>query len=507
MPKKLALSNRRKSNGRPPKKTKSPSQPEFVSYRQIATHGAFWNIGLATANKVITLVGQVVLAWLLTPADMGVAGFAIAMVGLTAFLSAGGVGDVLLQRGRFKQESPQGLWLSIFLSVCIAGLVSLMIPINILSGRNDLTGLLIILAFSCLLSFANPILGTQLKSDLDFKRLSIAHFLEGLTYTSFALLFAKLGLGPYSLILPVIPRTLIGAGYIIWHEGWPTFEKPKLPLIRKLAKQTISLALTGFSRGLQMQMPILIVGIYIGATETGHFFWGYTIASQAVFLLATNLQQVLTPVFIKLNSDPKRQITAVLKAAKFMTVLLALACGLQALLAKPILEKFFSETWHNSIPVITWISLGLSWQGILITISSWLTAIGNYRNLLLSNAVPTLIVSLFTFFGIFNGGLEGAAIGGGIGLLIGSSYCLRFIPLRAALDETHKTLIPILLTITTWIAAYRFISAFTPLHLQLAGSMAFIFFGFTIWWHLDDGTFKESINGILRRQKAEKWTP
>ncbi len=383
---------------------------------EIAAHGAIWNIGLAMSNKVVTLIGQILLALLLIPADMGLAGMAMAATGFTAFLSAGGIGDVLIQRKRYEKEAGQALWLSLILSFFTALLIAMIIPVMILTGRTSLSGLLLILAFGSLVGTPNAVLGGRLKNNLDFKHLAISHFIEGAVFTGCALLFARMGLGPYALVLPIIPRLLAGAGYIIWREGLPNLEAPNFSKIKQLFKPTVSLALTGFFVGLQTQAPIFFVGLVLNSTQTGYFTWGWSVAGQAVFLLAVNLRQVLMPVFTKMGDNRERQMTAVFKSIWVMTAVLTVFCGLQALLAKPLLEAFFPAKWHPAGPVITWISLGLVFQGVWISVSSWLNAIGRYRDLLWISASPALLAAGLAFLGARLNGAEGAAVGTGIGI-------------------------------------------------------------------------------------------
>ncbi|HEY5039783.1 MAG TPA: oligosaccharide flippase family protein, partial [bacterium] len=260
-------------------------------FSKIATHGAFWNVGFAAANKVVTLGGQLTLAWLLTPKDMGLAGMANAMAAFTAFLSAGSIGDVLIQRNKYSHEAGQGLWLSLFLSLATACLIALMSPFAALFGRGDLSGLLLVLVLPALAGFSNTILAAHLKHNLAFKNMAFTLFLEGMVYTTVTILLAWFGFGPYSLILSRVPSLLAGAGYMIFKTGWPPFEKPRWKSIQILFKPAFSLSVTGMLMGLQTQAPIFVVGLLLNSVMTGYFSWGWAVAGQAVYLLASNLRQ------------------------------------------------------------------------------------------------------------------------------------------------------------------------------------------------------------------------
>ncbi len=471
-------------------------------YFGIATEGAFWNVGLAAANKVVTLVGQVILAWLLTPADMGLAGMAIAMTGFTLFVSAGGISDVLIQRNRYEKEAGQGLWISVGLCLIMTVLTLLLVPIAWMLNRRDITNLLLILALSNLIWLPNPILEAKLKNYLNFKQLSIAYFLSGVSYTFFSIFFAWLGFGPFALICPRLIQNAVQIGYMFWKEGGIPIENPRWDLIKKLIKPTLMMSLTGFFAGLQTQAPVFCVGLLLSPTSTGYFSWGWAIASQAVFLLASNLRHVLLPVFSKLKGDQERQVSAVIKSITAMTAILVVVCGIQAILAQPVLDIFFPAKWQASGPVITWISLGLSMQGIWVAVTAWLNANGQYKALLWNNMVPTVLGAVFAFCGAYWGGVNAGAMGTGVGIALGSLFSLFSFPLSALKGSLRNFFIPLLISGILWFGG----SFVTQGNLILRGLATVIFVsGSAIaWWYWDEGTLKKMVPRLFfaKYQKA-----
>jgi O-antigen/teichoic acid export membrane protein len=473
----------------------SERQNSTLGFTSIAAKGAYWNVGLAVANKIITLVGQVVLAWLLSPADMGLAGMAMAMAGFTTFLSAGGLCDVLVQRDHYEQEASQGFWLSMMMYSSMAVVIGILAPISIWIGRRELSGLLLIIAFSNLLSGVDPVLTARLKSRLDFKNLAISQFLQGITYTGFALIFAWIGFGSYALVLPIIIRVLVGTGFDFWRAGRLPLEFPRFSFIKKLFKPTFLLALTGFFIGLQTQAPIFCAGLVLSPTGTGQFAWGWAVASQTVFLLAVNLRQVLMPLFVKIGDNPERQMAAVFKSARVMTAALTLVCGLQALLAEPLVNMFFPDKWHPAGRVITWVSLGLVLQGIWISISSWLNAAGRYRELLFVSAVPAVSAAMLAYLGANIMGSEGAAIGSAVGALLGSAFSFSQITWVGFRTQVPQFIIPFLTVMIAWISCHYFISKYSNFISLGLFSMAFLVVGGLAWWYSDDGIIRR----ILRQ--------
>ncbi len=466
----------------------------------VATRGAFWNIGLAFANKGFTLVGQLVLAWILSPKDMGLAGMATAMAGIVAFMNANGVCDVLIQRGRYKEEAGQGLWLSFFLSLCTAVLIACLVPIALWMGRPELSKMLLILSFLPIADALTPILAAALKSELNFKHFAISYFWGGISYTLFAVFFAFMGLGAYSLILPVIPRALITGTSMLFKTKFPRFEKPKFDFIKTLIRPSLSISSTSFLTSLQQQAPIFCVGLVTDFTVTGHFSWGWQVASQSVFLLAVNLRQVLMPTLSKISHDPERQALAMFRAIRAITALLTIACGLQALLAQPLLIKISPLKWSPSGPVIAWISLGLIFQGVYVCLSSWLNAAGKYRELLTITILPVVLASAGAYLGAVNMGSEGAALGTALGLFLSSVISFKVIPFSVLKEQVFRFALPLSISLLTWSVLY-WLNALNNNNLYRAFIYSAIFLSVSAlsWWHWSREMFKNILENIFSK--------
>jgi O-antigen/teichoic acid export membrane protein len=467
----------------------------------VATSGAFWNIGLAVANKAFTLIGQVVLAWILTPKDMGLAGMATAMAGIVAFMNASGVCDVLIQRGRYKEEAGQGLWLSFFLSFSTALLVACLVPIASWMGRPELSKMLFILAFLPIVDALSPVLAAALKSDLNFKRFAFSAFLGGVTYTLCAVVLAAMGFGAYSLILSVIPRSLVIWISMLQKTGMPHFERPRFHFIKKLIRPSLSISLTSFLNALQQQVPIFCVGLVTNLTVTGHFSWGWQVASQAVFLLAVNLRQVLMPILSKISHDPERQAVATFRAVRAITALLMVACGFQALIAPALLIEFFPEKWDAAGPVITWISVGLIFQGVNVCFSSWLNAAGRYRDLLVVTALPVVLGSGLAYGGALIQGAEGASWGIAFGLFLSAVFSLYYMPFKVLKAQIKMFAIPFLISCAGWTIFYFFCSIHKSLAINVICSLLFLCISLFSWLLWGGEQFRDLLNAFIEKFK------
>jgi PST family polysaccharide transporter len=462
----------------------------------VAAVGFFWNIGFAALNKVFTLAGQVALAWLLLPADVGLAGMATAIAGFAAFLAPSVLTNVLVQRNRYHQEAGQALWLAVALGTAGAGVIGCLALLSSRFGRGELHGLLWVLALGALLSGPGAVLGARLKLNLDFKHLAMAHGLQGLVFTAGALVLAWFHFGPYALVLPLIPGTLVATAYILWREGWPVWQAPRPAVMGQLLRPMGALALSGSLNTLQAQAPVFMVGLILSASATGHYAWGWMVAGQAAFLLAANLRHVLLPVFARLSQDPQRQAAAAFKSARAMTAVLSLACGAQALLAGPLILAFLPAQWAPAIPVVRWVSLGLALQGLTVSAGAWLNAVGRYRSLVWVSAAAVALVAGLAWGGAWAGGAEGAAIGSALGTAAGALLFFACLPLRGRGAELFKSASTLAGTGLLWGLMDRLLPPSMPWTGLIGSTLAFLALGAGLWLSQD-----RELWGLWRRWK------
>lgn len=458
-----------------------------------AIDGAFWNVGLALTNKVVTLAGQIALAWFLVPADMGLANLALAIVSFTVVLQLGGLGDVLLRRNKYLEEAGQALSLSLvfgfLMALAIIGLGFAWPG----AQTAKLRGLLSVLAMGVIIGCPVTVYTAGLKNRLDFKGLALTQLTAGLFYTPAAVFLAWAGWGPYALIVPVVPQQMLLIAGMMYRGVRPSLEVPTWSLLRTIAKPSLSLSLTGFFIGLQSQVPVFICGFFLSSTDLGHFSWGWVVAGQTVYLLATNLREVLFPAFTRLSDDPKHMAVIALKAARAITAMLCLACGVQALLIRVAIEWLVPIKWLPAVPVVICASIGLVLQGLSISGMAWLNACGNYRILLKLSIFQVLVSMGCTWLGLEWGGLLGASLGCATGSAVGAFASVFPIGTSVLLHAGRTWWRPVAGSTVLWVLVFSLFHGHTIG--EFSGAALFVVTSAWLWWREDDG----GLAGIVDR--------
>ncbi len=347
--------------------------------------GALWITGSAALNKVITAFGQIILAWLLVPEQMGLAAQALAIAGFIGMFTAGPLGDVLVQRQEhFDQEASQVFWMALtinFFAACL--LIAIGVPATKAYGNPQVASMVVVVAISWLIASLGTVYGAQLRKNLRFKAVAMVYLMQGITFTGCAIALAAAGWGAFALIAPLIPQSVVTAVLVRLFSGPLRIEPPRLQSWSALLVPSLWLMVMPLATALQSYGPNFVVSIVLDPRETGLYAWGYALAAQGIFLLSGSLRNVFFPVLASINTETDRQFNIIVRSCRAMTAVVAPFCVLQALLAEPVMKQLFHDRWWPSAAVVSWLSLGLITQPFMVLVSASLPACGQFRLLAL----------------------------------------------------------------------------------------------------------------------------
>jgi O-antigen/teichoic acid export membrane protein len=392
--------------------------------RMVAMHGVLWNVFLAAINKVVTTVGQIVLAWYLLPQDFGLVAIASSVIALATIFTASGIDDLLVQRHRsYEQDAPQIFWISLGFNIFALGVVFCLLPIAQYHFKDARVGLLmVIMAGSWPISTLPLIMIPKLRNTHRFRDIAVLNLFEGSVFTGSAVILAYLGAGPYALALPIFIRVLFSSIAVWWLLGGLKFQVPRPSTwLSYLAPGTMLMA-GNFVAVMIIQFPNLIVGSLLDSRLTGLFSWGTLVASQAIFLLVMNLRGLFTPLFSKMHGQPERFSEAVARSLFVITALVVPICLLQAFFAGPLLETYFPKRWLEAAPVISIMSIGFMVQPVVLISQAALVAAANFGKVLLLSTIQLILVGM----GVFCGGKCNQIIGAAFGYAGAMFLCLPF---------------------------------------------------------------------------------
>lgn len=381
-----------------------------------ASRGFLWVFVNSASSKLISLVGQLVLARLLAPEDFGLIGLALTVTAFASLIEQAGITEVLVQRQKdFARLVSPAFWLALFLGVFAALLKVGMAPIAAaIYGEPRLERMLFILAIASPFAALQCITRAVFLTRLEFRLIAMGGIAQSVSYTTLTVAFAFLGFGALSFVLPY-PITAAGGLLFQWLLAKPKITEGLRPGKWKLllGDSTRMLA-ASLVVMLTSQGDYILLGVLQPAAIVGLYVFAFNLSAQAVALFTRNIAKVLFPTLSRLQSDLEAQTKAYLSVASMLAVVGAPIAFLQAATADSVVRVLFDAKWYPAIPYLQILSVGMVFRTVGSTAGSLLQAQGRFAfRLALSVAYAAVFFSMI--------GL-GYLIGGVIGLAMGASF-------------------------------------------------------------------------------------
>ncbi len=340
------------------------SVPGAATVGERVARGVVWLIAQTVALRGVRLAGQVVLAWLLLPEHFGLIGLAHSITAFTGLIQEPGIRLVLIQRQRrFETWANPAFWLSLVTGV--AGGLAIVAAAPLAAAFYDepaLVGLLLVLALDSPLHTLRTVPTARLQSEMRFKAVAQVGIVGAVCETLLTVMFAWLGYGAYSFVLP-LPLTSLVVLAMLWRTA-PGGVRARLQVRRwrYLLGDTALALLASLFLTVIAQADYMVLGRLFAASVVGVYFFAFRLSTQALSLVTDNVRSVLFPALTQFRGDVRRQTEAFLRAARLLALLAVPVCLLQAVLAGPVIRAVFSEQWAGAIPLLQVLSVAMAFR-------------------------------------------------------------------------------------------------------------------------------------------------
>lgn len=399
---------------------KQPQAPADLGHR--AARGLLWLMGQTIGVKVVSFVANVVLAYFLSPHDAGLVGMAYTVLSIAGIVQFIGMQDVLVQRqANFRRWSNAAFWMLLTVGLLGGGLTALAAPLAAdLFNQPRLVGMVLLLALASPLHTTSVLPQAVLASQLRFGTSVLIGTSAAVGTSILSIVFAALGFGAYSFLLPVPLVALLQAVALWW------VAHPPVRLAMQLRRWRFLVGDTGYNWGISVCIIIIttadhvVLSLKFPATVVGVYFWAVTFSTQLLRLLAMNLTSVLLPSLSKLQGEPERQAGAFVQAMQVLALIGIPACLLQAALAEPLVRILYADRWESVGQVLAALSVGMAFYFISGPAVSIMKARAEFRSAFFIHAVNAiLMVAIVTALALTANSQEAA-----LRVAIGAAACL-----------------------------------------------------------------------------------
>ena len=300
------------------------------------------------------VLGGVLLARLLTPAEFGLFGIVVFLLGFLLIFGGTGLAANLIRQQEEPDESDYRAVFSVQqVAVVLLTFVFWLIS-PWLSAIYDLPAsdawIFRLVALSLLVTSFMVIPQVRLERNLDFDKLAAVEVSQALVFNATAVILAWQGLGGMSFALAVLFRAIIGALVANLVKPWPIRWRWDWPRAR--AHLNFGLYFQGgqFVSAIRESITPVFIGLFLGVAQAGYVTWAGMVAAYPVLVLII-LQRVYVPAFARMQTHPEQLGNFVERVIWATNALVAPLAILTLILIEPLTRLVFGEKWLVALPL------------------------------------------------------------------------------------------------------------------------------------------------------------
>lgn len=350
-------------------------------FKKTVLSGVLW-LGSATAiSQLITWIFTLLIARLLTPEDYGIYAFVGVYIGLLEFLNEFGIGATIVQRQSISKKEIAGLFaFSLYLSVvlCAATFIFAQEISQALHGP-ELVPILQLLSISFVISAFKNIQRSLMTRELRFQEIAKVDALCKITTSALSYGLAIYGFGVWTLAIAYLVFSFSQAVcYSLLQRASFAFF-PKFGMLKEHLRFGFKILVSRLMGAISGRVQTMVIGRLIGVELLGIYSFSQVLAFKPVDTFTSVLNQVLFPLYSRLQSDRKARNSYVMRVLEIeLLVMMPIAC-LMALTADMLVPLILGEKWMMLVPFLRVFSI----LGVFIFLSNQTTMLlisaGNVR--------------------------------------------------------------------------------------------------------------------------------
>lgn len=366
-------------------------------------------MGTVAALQFMTLA---VLARLLSPADFGLMGMIMVVMGFSQAFADMGISNAIIHRQDATRNQLSSLyWLNILAGVVVFFMVCLATPLVAAFYREPrLSNLLYLTAIIFLITPLGQQAQIILQKNLKFDGLAKIEVVSAIATSTISIGAAFAQLGVYSLIIGQLAGTISRVGLLCWlgRRDWrPSLHFSKRDLngyvrfgLYQMGERTVNF--------LSANMDYLIIGRFLGSTALGFYTLAYQLVTFPVARVNPVITKVMFPIFSKIQNDNENLRKGYGKVINYIALISFPMMMGMLIVAPEFISLFFGEKWIATTSVLQILCLVGLFRSLGNPVGAILLAKGRVDIGFYWNLFTLVIISIAVILGI-NWGINGVA--------------------------------------------------------------------------------------------------
>ncbi len=383
---------------------------ELAELRSKALRGMAWKATSRIFAQLARIAVAVVLARLLTPHDYGLAAMVLAFSSLVLIFSDLALGAALVQRKHLTEEDRSTVfWLGLGAGVTFTLIgVAASWPVAAFYGEAAVQPLFAALSLGFLVTALGTTQTALLTREMSFRSLELRVMAGTAVGGAVGIVVALQGGGAWALIAQQLAHSVVATALLWRFSAW----KPRFVFsgasVRAFGGFSANVLGTRVLFYLNRNADNILIGRFVGTSALGVYALAYNVMLIPFSRLAEPVQEVLFPVFARLQDDARRVADAWIRVNRVIAAIsIPALLGLVAV-APDFVAVVLGDRWKAAGPVIQI----LAWVGLMQSLQRLNSSILEARNRtswLLGYSVVVLVSSLLAFVIGLQWGILGVA--------------------------------------------------------------------------------------------------
>jgi O-antigen/teichoic acid export membrane protein len=347
--------------------------------------GVGWMAAFKVAERLIALVGMLVLARLLLPADFGIVVLATATIGLLEVLGAVGLDTALIRQPDITSRHYDAVWtFNLLFAFIVAAVTACLAPIAAsIYDEPALTPIMLVLAGTRVVSGFESTGPLAYRKELDFRR-EVRFLLAKRVVTSILVTIplAFVLRSYWALVIGTAVGSFVGVvlSYVV-HPYRPRLSMERLSELVHFSKWLYVTSLAEFLHG---RASDFVIGLWGGVTSVGAFTVARELSRMPSSEVVAPIHRAVFPGYVKLAPDRLQLRRAYLRVTSVITLFVIPAGTGLCLLAEPVVAILFGQRWMAAVPIVQLLAI----NGVV----NVLISTGHYVNLAVGMSRSTSMV-------------------------------------------------------------------------------------------------------------------
>ncbi len=336
--------------------------PLFMSIEQHKLDKAFvgglaWTAGAKWVTQLVTWVGVLFSARLLSPEAFGAVELASFTTLLTNVLAEFGIGTTVLQMRELDRKTLAQLnSVSVLFSTAAFAISSVLAPvIAVFFHVKQLVPLMLVTNLGFFLTGFQAVPMGLLERDMDYRRLSIAESLQAIIQAVATVGSAFSGLGYWSLLIGPMAGKIAVVTLIMSWKPLP-FAIPRRDEVMAPMRFGFKIAISRLAWAAYSQSDAIIIGRVLGQTALGTYRMAMNLASAPAEKVGLLIMRVTGPLFSRVQKDEamvKRYFLFI--SDGLALIIFPLVFGL-LVVAPELVTVVLGPQWKSAIVPMQWLA-------------------------------------------------------------------------------------------------------------------------------------------------------